>query len=339
MDKDIKIILEKALTRSLSVEEAEFLFNKIMKGAFSNVQLGAILASLRTRGETLEEIIGATKALRQHSKKIVGGKDVVDIVGTGGDGKGTLNISTASAIVVAGAGVRVAKHGNKNISSQSGAANILEALGINVMMEPSIAQKCLNEIGICFLMAPVFHPAMKNVMPVRNELGIRTLFNILGPMTNPAQVTKQLTGVFDKTLLESMAQTLLSLNTDSAWLVHGDDGTDEISISGVTHVVEIKNGTMTKFILNPIDHGLKLHPFKELIGGSPHHNASQLRALLSGKLGAYRDSVLLNSAAAIYIAGRVRNLKEGILLASKSIDEGKALKKLNELKGLSSKGA
>ncbi len=336
MDENLRSILKDSLTRNLTKEESEILFNKIMDGSFSDIHLSAILASMSSRGETIEELIGATKAMREHSTKIVGGKDVIDIVGTGGDGKGTLNISTASAIVVSGSGVRVAKHGNRNISSRSGAANILESLGIDVMMKPEVAQRCLDEIGICFMMAPVFHPAMKNVMPVRNELGIRTIFNVLGPMTNPAEVKKQLTGAFSKELLEPMARTLLALETETAWLVHGNDGTDEIAISDLTNVVELKDRAIRKFTLNPVDYGFKLHCFEGLIGGSPDYNATQLKTLLEGKTGVYRDSVLLNSAAALYIAGVVKDLNEGIFLATKSIDEGKALNKLTELRKMSS---
>ena len=332
MDKTLKTIMEEAITGSLNNKKAELLFNRIMAGDFSEIQLSAILASLRARGESIEEIIGATKAMRNHSRKIVGYEDAIDIVGTGGDGKGTLNISTASAIVVSGVGIKVAKHGNKNISSQSGAANILENLGVNIMMKPEVAQRCLEDIGICFMMAPIFHPAMKNVMSVRNDLGIRTVFNILGPMTNPAGVKKQLTGTFSETLLEPMAKTLLSLGTESAWLVHGGDGTDEISISDLTKIVEIKDGIIKRFTLNPTDFGFKLKPFSELVGGNPEFNAAQLMNLLEGQSGAYRDSVLLNSAAAIFISGLANNLKEGIILAERSIDEGKALNKLNQLK-------
>ena len=337
MDKALKIILEEAITQSLSDKKAELLFNRIMSGVFSEIQLSAILAALRARGETIEEIIGATKAMREHSKKIAGDLNAIDIVGTGGDGKGTLNISTASAIVVSGVGIKVAKHGNKNISSKSGAANVLESLGVNIMMTPEMAQSCLEEIGICFMMAPIFHPAMKNVMPVRNDLGIRTLFNILGPMTNPAGVTKQLTGAFSEKLLEPMAKTLLSLGTQSAWLVHGKDGTDEISSSDLTEVVEIKNGTIKRFTFNPVEYGFKFQPFRELIGGDPVFNASKMKYLLDGELGPYRDSVLLNSAAAIYISGATNDIHEAINFAIKSIDEGKALNKLNELKKFSSK--
>ena len=332
MDKTLKTIMEEAITGSLNNKKAELLFNRIMAGDFSEIQLSAILASLRARGESIEEITGATKAMRNHSRKIVGYEDAIDIVGTGGDGKGTLNISTASAIVVSGVGIKVAKHGNKNISSQSGAANILENLGVNIMMKPEVAQRCLEDIGICFMMAPIFHPAMKNVMSVRNDLGIRTVFNILGPMTNPAGVKKQLTGTFSETLLEPMAKTLLSLGTESAWLVHGGDGTDEISISDLTKIVEIKDGIIKRFTLNPTDFGFKLKPFSELVGGNPEFNAAQLMNLLEGQSGAYRDSVLLNSAAAIFISGLANNLKEGIILAERSIDEGKALNKLNQLK-------
>lgn len=338
MDNNLKPIFVEALTRSLSKKNAELLFNHIMDGAFSDVQIAAILVSLRSRGESLDEIIGATMAMRKHSRKILIDDDVIDIVGTGGDGKGTLNISTASAIVVSGAGIKVAKHGNKNISSLSGAANVLESLGVDVMMEPEFAQKCIDEIGLCFMMAPLFHPAMMNVMPARNELGVRTIFNILGPMTNPAGVKKQLTGAFSQEILEPMAQTLLSLGTKTAWLVHGNDGTDEISISDTSQIVEIKNGSINKFTLNPLDYGLKLHPFENLVGDTPDYNASQLELLLLGQFNAYRDSVILNSAAAIYISGMANNLGEGVLMASNSIDEGKALNKLKQLKKLSKKG-
>ncbi|MFL2801429.1 MAG: anthranilate phosphoribosyltransferase [Paracoccaceae bacterium] len=331
MEENKNKIFYESLENSLSIEKAELLFNYIMSGDFSDIKLSAILSSIRSRGETVDEIIGATKAMRKHSKKIIADENTIDIVGTGGDGKGTLNISTASALVAAGAGVRLAKHGNKNISSKSGAANILESLGVNIMMDPKVAQQSLNQIGLCFLMAPLYHPAMKNVMSVRSELGIRTIFNILGPMTNPAGVKKQLTGAFDKNLLEPMSQTLLSLGTKVAWLVHGSDGTDELSISGLSYVIELKNGLINRFTLNPSDLGLTIYPFNELIGGDPKYNASELKSMLSGKKSAYRDSVLLNSAAAIYISGKVENLKMGLIEATKSLDEGKALNKLNEL--------
>ena len=324
-------IFFEALEKSLSVEKSEILFDYIMLGEFSDIRLSAILSTLRYRGETIEEIIGATKAMRKHSTKITSDNNTLDIVGTGGDGKGTLNISTASALVAAGAGIKVAKHGNKNISSKSGAANILEALGINIMMDPKIAKQSLDQIGICFMMAPLYHPAMKNVMPVRTELGTRTIFNILGPMTNPAGVKIQLTGAFDKKLLEPMAQTLLSLGTKSAWLIHGGDGTDELSISGISYVIEIKNGLINKFTVNPKDLGITTHPFSDLIGGDSKYNASELTALLSGEKSAYRDSVILNSAAAIYLSGKVENLEAGIIKASNSIDNGFALSKLNKL--------
>ena len=330
--KENKInIFYESLEKSLSVEKSELLFNHIMSGDFSDIKLSAILSTIRSRGETVDEIIGATKAMRKHSKKIISDDNTIDIVGTGGDGKGTLNISTASALVVAGAGVKVAKHGNKNISSKSGAANILESLGVDIMMDTKIAQQSLEQLGICFMMAPLYHPAMKNVMSVRSELGIRTIFNILGPMTNPAGVKRQLTGAFDKNLLEPMAQTLLSLGTKKAWLVHGSDGTDELSISGLTYVIELKNGSINKFTLDPNDLGFTIHPFNKLIGGDPKYNASELKSLLSGKKSAYRDSVILNSAAAIYISGMVDNLEMGINEATKSIDKGTALAKLNEL--------
>ena len=331
MEDKIKKIFNESLEQSLSIEKAELLFDYIMSGEFSDIKLSAILSTLKSRGETVDEIIGATKAMRKHSKTINSDNNTIDIVGTGGDGKGTLNISTASAFVTSGAGIKVAKHGNKNISSKSGAANVLEVLNVDIMMDIKKAQKCLDQFGICFMMAPIYHPAMKNVMPVRSELGIRTIFNILGPMTNPAGVKRQLTGAFDRNLLEPMAQTLLSLGTKSAWLVHGSDGTDELSISGLTNVIEIKNRTINKFTVIPSDLGLNTHPFNDLIGGDPKYNADELIAVLSGKRCAYRDSVILNSAAAIYISGKVKNLKTGINKAIESIDNGQALNKLNKL--------
>jgi anthranilate phosphoribosyltransferase len=258
----------------------------------------------------------------------------MDIVGTGGDGKGTLNISTATAFVVAGAGVTVAKHGNRNLSSKSGAADALTEMGLNVMIGPELVEKCLSEAGIGFMMAPMHHPAIRHVMPVRAELGTRTIFNILGPLTNPAGVKRQLTGAFSDALIRPMAETLLTLGTEKAWLVHGSDGTDEITICGPTSVSAVENGAVRDFTVHPEDAGLTPHPFEAILGGTPAENAQAFRALLDGAPGAYRDAVLLNAAAALVVADKAGTLTEGVALARESIDSGAARSKLDALRRL-----
>jgi anthranilate phosphoribosyltransferase len=255
----------------------------------------------------------------------------IDIVGTGGDGKGTLNISTAAALVVAGAGVPVAKHGNRNLSSQSGAADALTELGLDVMVGPEVVERCLAAAGIGFMMAPMHHPAMRHVGPVRAELGTRTLFNLLGPLTNPAGVTRQLTGAFAARWLEPMAEVLRALGSEAAWLVHGADGTDEISIAGPTEVVTLKGGGLDRMTVVPADAGLPTHPFEAILGGSPAANAAALRRLLAGERGAYRDAVLLNAAAALLVAGAVADLPAGAARAAESLDSGAAQGKLDAL--------
>jgi anthranilate phosphoribosyltransferase len=248
----------------------------------------------------------------------------MDIVGTGGDGKGTLNISTGAAFVVAGAGVPVAKHGNRALSSRAGAADALGALGIEVMAGPDVVERAIAEAGIGFMMAPMHHPAMRFVQPVRTELGARTIFNILGPLTNPAGVTRQLTGAFAVSLLQPMAETLRTLGSTRAWLVHGSDGTDEIAISGPTTVLQLADGALTEFEVSPEVAGLPEHPFEAILGGTPAENGKALRALLDGAKGAYRDAVLLNAAAALLVAERAGDLREGVALAAESIDSGRA---------------
>ena len=256
----------------------------------------------------------------------------MDIVGTGGDGKGTLNISTATAFVVAGAGVVVAKHGNRNLSSKSGAADALTEMGLNVMVGPEVVERCLTQAGIGFMMAPMHHPAMRHVGPVRAELGTRTIFNILGPLTNPAGVKRQLTGAFSPNLIRPMAETLMALGSEAAWLVHGSDGTDECSIAGPTAVVALNAGKITEFTLHPEDAGLPVHPFAAILGGTPAENAVAFRALLDGAQGAYRDAVLLNSAAALVIADRAATLQDGVALARQSIDSGAAKARIAALR-------
>ena len=289
--------------------------------------------ALRTRGETVDEYAAAAAVMRARCRKVRAPEGAIDIVGTGGDGKGTLNISTATAFVVAGAGVPVAKHGNRNLSSKSGAADALAQVGIEVMVGPDVVQRALDEIGIAFMMAPMHHPAVKHVMPTRAELGTRTIFNILGPLTNPAGVRRQLTGAFSRDLLRPMAETLGQLGSERAWLVHGSDGTDELTITGTSWVVELDGGTITEREVHPEEAGLPVHPFEEIAGGTPEDNGRALAALLAGEPGAYRDAVLLNAAAALVIAGSTDSLKEAAEMAAESIDSDRALKKITALGG------
>src|SRR5690606_24117253 len=248
-----------------------------------------------------------------------------------GDGKGTLNIATATAFVAAAAGVVVAKHGNRNLSSKSGAADALTQLGINVMIGPEAVEKAIESCGICFMMAPMHHPAIRHVMPTRAELGTRTVFNLLGPLTNPAGVRRQLTGAFARQWIRPMAETLAALGSEAAWLVHGADGTDEISVCGPTWVAELKDGAVAEFEIHPEDAGLPAHRFEAIAGGTPEENAAAFRALLDGAPGAYRDAVLLNAAAALVVAGRAGALREGVAMAADSIGSGAARDKVAAL--------
>lgn len=314
-----------AATRALTRVEAEGAFNLLFDGQATPAQIGGFLMALRTRGETVDEYAAAAAVMRARCVKVRAPKGAMDIVGTGGDGKGTLNISTATAFVVAGAGVPVAKHGNRNLSSKSGAADALGALGIDVMVGPAVVERALAEAGIGFMMAPMHHPAMRHVGPARMELGTRTIFNILGPLTNPAGVTYQLTGAFSPDLLRPMAETLLALGSERAWLVHGGDGTDELSIAAESDVVALEGGKLSAFRLHPEEVGLPLHPFEDLLGGAPGENARELRALLEGAgRPAYRDAVLLNAAAALVVATQADSLGDGVALARDSIISGAA---------------
>jgi anthranilate phosphoribosyltransferase len=277
----------------------------------------------------VDEYAAAASVMRARCVRVRAPEGAMDIVGTGGDGKGTLNISTAAAFVVAGAGVPVAKHGNRNLSSKSGAADALGALGIDVMVGADRVERALAEVGIGFMMAPMHHPAMRHVGPVRAELGTRTVFNILGPLTNPAGVRRQLTGAFLPELLRPMAEVLRDLGTERAWLVHGGDGTDELSIAGPSRVVALDEGDIRAFDLHPGDAGLPIHPFDDLLGGEASQNAGELRAVLAGAgRPAYRDAILLNAAAALVIAGRADDLRQGTEIARDSIDSGKAAAKV-----------
>ena len=324
----LKPLIGIAADRPLTRDEAVIAFTALFEGEATPAQVGGFLMALRTRGETVDEIAAAASVMRAKCVAVRAPEGAMDIVGTGGDGKGTLNISTATALVVAGAGVVVAKHGNRNLSSKSGAADALTELGLNVMVGPDVVERCLAEAGIGFMMAPMHHPAMRHVGPVRIELGTRTLFNVLGPLTNPAGARRQLTGAFSPALIRPMAEVLAALGSEAAWLVHGADGTDECSIAGPTAVVSLQDGTLREFTLHPEDAGLPVHPFAAILGGTPAENAAALRALLDGATGAYRDAVLLNAAAALVVAGKADSLKDGVERARSSIDSGTARDRL-----------
>ena len=282
------------------------------------------MMALRARGEAVSEYAAAAAVMRAKCTPVKAPEGAMDIVGTGGDGKGTLNISTATAFVVAGAGVPVAKHGNRNLSSKSGAADALTEMGVNVMVGADVVERGLQEAGIGFMMAPMHHPAMKHVMPVRQELGSKTIFNILGPLTNPAGVKRQLTGAFAIDLIFPMAETLKELGAEKAWLVHGGDGTDEISISEPTQVAALEDGKIRGKEVHPEDAGLPVHSFRDIMGGTPAENAQAFRDLLDGAKNAYRDAVLLNAAAALVVADKAADLKSGAEMAAESIDSGAA---------------
>jgi len=329
---DMKSLIAVAVDRPLTRSEAEEAFGILFAGDATPAQMGGFLMTLRTRGEVVDEYAAAAAVMRARCVPVRAPAGAMDIVGTGGDGKGTLNISTATAFVVAGAGVPVAKHGNRNLSSKSGAADALGALGINVMVGADKVQAALAEAGIGFMMAPMHHPAMRHVGPVRAELGTRTIFNILGPLTNPAGVKRQLTGAFSVDLIRPMAEVLLALGSEKAWLVHGGDGTDELSIAAPSQVVVLDNGRLSEQVVHPEDAGLPVHPFEDLLGGDPAENAAALSAILAGEgRAAYRDAVLLNAAAALIVADRVSDLKSGVEMAREAITSGAAAQKVATL--------
>ncbi|MCZ4259818.1 anthranilate phosphoribosyltransferase [Limimaricola sp. G21655-S1] len=336
MSDRLKPLIAAALAGPLSREEAESAFGILFDGDATPAQMAAFLVTLRMRGETVAEIAAAAHVMRARCLKVAAPEGAIDIVGTGGDGKNTLNISTATAFVVAGAGVPVAKHGNRNLSSKSGTADALGQMGVQVMVGAKVVERALREAGIGFMMAPMHHPAMKHVGPVRAEIGIRTLFNILGPLTNPAGVKRQLTGAYDPALIAPMAEVLGRLGSERAWLVHGGDGTDELSICGPSAVAALENGKVESFEISPSDAGLPEHPFEAIIGGTPEENGRALAALLDGAPGAYRDAVRLNAAAALLVAGRVEDLRAGADLAAQSIDSGAARRAIERLAAITS---
>ncbi len=338
MSDALKPLIAAAVDRPLTRAEAEAAFTILFEGEATPSQIGGLLMTLRTRGETVEEYAAAAAVMRAKCRKVRAPEGAMDIVGTGGDGKGTLNISTATAFVVAGAGVPVAKHGNRNLSSKSGAADALTQMGVNVMIGAELVEKAIQEAGIGFMMAPMHHPAIAHVMPTRAELGTRTIFNILGPLTNPAGVKRQLTGAFSRALIRPMAETLAALGSEAAWLVHGSDGTDELTITGISWVARLEAGKVHDAEVHPEDAGLPVHPFEAIMGGTPRENAEAFRSLLAGAPSAYRDAVLLNSAAALKVAGKVSSLPEGVELARESIDSGRARQKIETLARITSGG-
>ncbi|AOZ69034.1 anthranilate phosphoribosyltransferase [Rhodobacter xanthinilyticus] len=336
MSDAMKPLIFAASEGPLSRAQAEAAFEELFEGTASPAQMAGLLMAMRARGESVAEYAAAAAVMRAKCVPVRAPEGAIDIVGTGGDALGTLNISTATAFVVAGAGVPVAKHGNRNLSSKSGSADALSALGINVMREARVVERALKEAGIGFMMAPMHHPAMKHVMPVRLDLGCKTIFNILGPLTNPAGVKRQLTGAFAPDLIWPMAETLKELGSEKAWLVHGADGMDEISITGATSVAALEGGKVRGFEIHPEDAGLPAHPLRDILGGTPAENAAALRAILEGETGAYRDAVLLNAAAALIVAEKAAGLKEGVEIAAASIESGAALRAVETLARITS---
>jgi len=329
---DFKSLLAKVATgASLSVEEAETAFDVMMSGNATPSQMGGFLMALRVRGETVAEITGAARTMRAKAAHVKAPADAMDIVGTGGDNVGTWNISTATAFVVAGCGVPVAKHGNRAFSSRSGAADVLTELGLDMEVPQDNLERALVEAGIAFLLAPRHHGAMRNVGPTRVELGTRTIFNILGPLSNPALVKRMMVGTYDRAWARPMAETLGNLGTEVAWVVHGSDGLDEVTTTGPTYVAELRKGKVSEFEIKPEDAGLPRASLAELKGGTPAENAAALRALLTGTRNAYRDIVLMNAAASLIVAGKAANLKDGAAQAARSIDEGRAQTALDGL--------
>ena len=327
--QDMKSLIGHVATgASLSEEQAETAFDIIMSGNATPAQMGGFLMALRVRGETVEEITGAAKAMRAKALRVSAPADAMDTVGTGGDGAKTYNISSASAFVLAGTGQPVAKHGNRALSSRTGAADVLSALGINNECDMSLVQKAINDAGICFLMAPRHHSSMRHVGGTRVELGTRTIFNLLGPLSNPAFVKRQLVGVFAREWVEPVAQVLGKLGSERAWVVHGSDGLDEITTTGPTYVSALEDGKVRSFEISPEDAGLPLAKPEDLKGGAPEENAKALRDLLEGQTGPYRDVVLFNTAAALMVSEKVSSLKDGVTMAAEAIDSGKALAKL-----------
>ena len=324
-------IIKLSKKEDIGYEMAKSVMNEIMSGEATDVQKSAYLTALSMKGETIEEITGSAEEMRRHGTRLLHEQEVLEIVGTGGDGSNSFNISTTAALIIAAAGVPVAKHGNRAASSRSGAADCLEALGVNINLEPEQSLQLLNDIHICFLFAQKYHSAMKYVGPIRKELGIRTVFNILGPLTNPAGANMEVMGVYEEALVEVLAEVLLNLGVTSGMTVYGQDKLDEISVCAPTTICEIRNGQLKKYVITPEQFGLKTYDREQLLGGSPAENAAITRAVLSGQeRGAKRDAVVINAAAGLYVAGKAEDLQAGVKLAQEIIDSGRAMEQLEQ---------
>jgi len=318
--------------RDLTKDEMVSIMTQIMEGQVESSQLGAFLTALRMKGESISEIVGAAQVMRNKAERLKLTADyIVDTCGTGGDGADTFNISTAAAFVVAGSGITVAKHGNRAVSSRSGSADVLKCLGVNIEADKAIVEKCIDEVGIGFLFAPLMHRAMKHAAEVRKELGIRTIFNLLGPLTNPAGAHAQVVGLYDPSRLEQIANVLKQLGSRHAFVVHGCDGLDEITLTSDTRICELVKGEIKEYLVNPDDFGLQTCSPEDLTGGSPEENAEILKLILLGEKGPKRDIVLMNSSVAIVAGGRADDLEEATRIACQAIDNGSAMKKLDDL--------
>jgi anthranilate phosphoribosyltransferase len=326
-----KPFVGKAAAGRLSRAEAAEAFDLLLSGQATPSQIGGFLMALRVRGETPDEIAGAVSAMRAKMLPVETADDAIDIVGTGGDASGSYNVSTAAALIVAGTGVKVAKHGNRALSSKSGAADVLAALGVNIELTPEAIARCVAEAGVGFMFAPAHHGAMRHVGPTRVELGTRTIFNLLGPLSNPAGVKRQLLGVYARTWLQPMVEVLKTLGSTRVIAVHGSDGLDEITTTGPTEIVSLENGVISHGVITPDEVGLRVAVPEDLKGGDSGHNAAALRAVVEGEKTPYRDIAILNAAAALLVAGTVASLAEGVSIATESVDRGRALATLNRL--------
>ncbi|WP_420394009.1 anthranilate phosphoribosyltransferase [Acuticoccus sp.] len=337
---DLKRLIAKlAGGEFLSRAEASEAFAVLMSGEATSAQIGGFLMGLRVRGETVDEITGAVEVMRARMTKVEAPDGAIDIVGTGGDASGSYNVSTCAAFIVAAAGVPVAKHGNRAMSSRSGAADVLSALGVALDLSPEGVATCIRTAGIGFMFAPAHHAAMRHVGPARAELGTRTVFNLLGPLSNPAGVTRQVTGVFARAWVRPLAEVLLALGAERAWVVHGADGLDELTTTGPTHVAAVQDGAVTEFTVSPSDAGLATGEAAALVGGDAAQNAAALEAVLAGELNAYRDIACLNAAAALVVAERAGTLAEGYALATRLVDDGAAADRLAALRSVSQAAA
>jgi anthranilate phosphoribosyltransferase len=333
---DLKTLIGKVATgAALTRQEAASAFDRMMSGEATPSQMGGLLMALRVRGETVDEITGAVSAMRGRMLRVTAPGDAVDIVGTGGDGSGSVNVSTCASFIAAGAGVPIAKHGNRALSSKSGAADVLGALGVKIELTPDQVGRCIREAGIGFMFAPAHHPAMRNVGPTRVELATRTIFNLLGPLSNPAGVKRQMVGVFSRQWVQPLAEVLKNLGAESIWVVHGSDGLDEITLTGPTAVCALEQGRIRSFEVTPDDAGLPRADGDALKGGDATANATALRGVLEGKPSAYRNVALLNAAAAFIVAGKAKDLKEGVALGVTSLDSGAAFDRLQRLVAVS----